>query len=115
VVVGYIVMPKHIHLLIREPRVGSSHRFYRLEEDGPVRVNEGWTEISLGIGRAEASLPQAFPYPLFAECAKDGAHSPGDASEIKSLVHPPWISVIAVTAQKCQNGINIDHSQLSPG
>jgi putative transposase len=118
VVVGYVVMPEHIHLLITEPEVGtpstvmllprkkwaeerqrslfasatlslpfwqarfydfnvwtahkrveklrymhrnllkrglvisaeqwrwSSYRFYLLDDTGPVRVNEGWTEIS---------------------------------------------------------------------
>ena len=70
VVVGYVVMPEHIHLLISEPEVGtpstvmqvlkqraglveppeqsrwSSYRFYLFEEPGPARVNEGWTEIS---------------------------------------------------------------------
>ncbi len=30
----------------------SSYRFYLLDEAGPVRVNEGWTEISFGAPAA---------------------------------------------------------------
>lgn len=65
VIVGYVVMPEHIHLLVTEPEVGtpstvmvespeqwrwSSYLFYLLGETGPVRVNQGWTEISFATG-----------------------------------------------------------------
>ena len=46
VVLGYVVMPEHIHLLITEQWRWSSYRFYFLDEAGPVRVNEGWSKIS---------------------------------------------------------------------
>ncbi len=54
VVVGYVVMPEHIHLLISEPEVGTPSTlmqvvFYALDEAGPVRVNEGWGEISFRV------------------------------------------------------------------
>src|SRR5579863_3425450 len=104
VVVGYVVMPEHVHLLVTEPEVGtpstvmqvvkqrtarallpkqkrveklrymhrnpvkrglvsspeqwrwSSYRFYFSDEAGPVRVNQGWTEIRFGLLRERAEV-----------------------------------------------------------
>jgi hypothetical protein len=40
----------------------SSYRFYLLGETGPVRVNQGWTEISFRDRVVASQLP-AFPCP----------------------------------------------------
>ena len=51
-------------------------RFYRSDETGSVRVNEGWTEISFPAPAAgRTTLRRHSRLPPFAKCAKDGAPS----------------------------------------
>ncbi len=52
----------------------SSYRSYLLDEAAPVRVNEGWREISFRSPAASSpGVAQAVRLPPFANCAKDGA------------------------------------------